>query len=136
MTYFNINEFYNSLIAKTKGVNNMPLEQEKKVIDSNIIKLVDNILDPARKELGMPIIVTSGYRSEKVNSLIGGVPNSQHRLGEAADIVVPGSDNMLKLFNILKKQNKFDQLIWEKGGRWIHVSYTTRRRNRNQIIYT
>ena len=117
MKYFKIEEF-----TKTgTGLPNVPGAQERK----NIEALIDHVLDPARAEFGAPITVSSGFRSEAVNAKIGGVPNSQHCTGEAADLQC--SDNR-RLFEILKKQGNFDQLIWEFGDdkqpRYVHVSYS------------
>lgn len=127
MKYFLLSEFF----VTNTGIDNSIEEGKGKEVVDNINNLVDNILDPAREKFGKPITITSGYRNPRVNKAIGGAPTSQHRLGEAADIVC--SDNR-KLFELLKGFN-FDQLIWEKGGKWIHISYTTRRKNRKQILF-
>jgi zinc D-Ala-D-Ala carboxypeptidase len=99
MKYFTINE----LTKTSTGISNIPNAEQI----ANLIYLVENLLDKAREQLGMPITVTSGYRSEKVNKAVGGVATSQHTKGEAVDLVC--RDNA-KLFNILKTMN-FDQLI-------------------------
>jgi uncharacterized protein YcbK (DUF882 family) len=82
MKYFTIDELIASNVAKNNNINNIPNQQEK----NNLIALVDNILDPLREAYGKPIIVTSGYRCEKLNNLVKGSKTSQHRLGQAADI--------------------------------------------------
>jgi D-alanyl-D-alanine dipeptidase len=125
MKYFKIEEF-----TKTDtGSPNLPGAQEKK----NIEALIENVLDPARAEMGAPITVTSGYRSVAANIKIGGAKNSQHTRGEAADLKC--ADNK-KLFDILKKQGRFDQLIWEFGNdrqpAHVHVSYS--KTPRKQIL--
>ena len=126
MKYFTINE----LTKTSTGISNIPNAEHI----ANLIYLVENLLDKAREELGMPITVTSGYRSEAVNRRVGGVATSQHTKGEAVDLVC--KDNA-KLFNILKKMN-FDQLIWEKGNNiqpaWVHVSLKRIGINRKQVI--
>jgi zinc D-Ala-D-Ala carboxypeptidase len=126
MKYFTINE----LTKTSTGISNIPNAEQI----ANLIYLVENLLDKAREQLGMPITVTSGYRSEKVNKAVGGVATSQHTKGEAVDLVC--RDNA-KLFNILKTMN-FDQLIWEKGNSvqpaWVHVSLKRNGINRKQII--
>jgi zinc D-Ala-D-Ala carboxypeptidase len=126
MKYFTINE----LTKTSTGISNIPNAEHV----ANLIYLVENLLDKAREQLGMPITVTSGYRSEKVNKAVGGVATSQHTKGEAVDLVC--RDNA-KLFNILKTMN-FDQLIWEKGNSvqpaWVHVSLKRNGINRKQII--
>ena len=90
--------------------------------------------------MGKPLIVTSGYRCTALNNAVNGSASSQHVLGEAADIrSVSDSrdDNMALLKCLLKSGIKFDQVIAENvdsKGRpdWIHVSFTTRRANRNK----
>lgn len=126
MKYFTINE----LTKTSTGISNIPNAEQI----ANLTYLVENLLDKAREQLGMPITVTSGYRSEKVNKAVGGVATSQHTKGEAVDLVC--RDNA-RLFNILKTMT-FDQLIWEKGNSiqpaWVHVSLKRNGNNRKQII--
>lgn len=98
----------------------------------NLTRLCQKVLQPLRDVYGSPIIVNSGYRSERVNKAVGGVPTSQHRRGEAADITAGSVKENKRLFNILKTM-EFDQLI-SYGYRFLHVSYTIRKPNRNQII--
>lgn len=98
--------------------------------------LVLKVLQPLRDLYGKPIKVNSGFRSIDVNKAVGGVNNSQHLKGEAADITA-GADNKL-LFNLIRNNLTFDQLIWEKGNalnpQWIHVSFK-KYGNRKQILY-
>ena len=129
MKYFKIEEF-----TKTStGLPNTPSAQERK----NLEALIDHVLDPARAEFGAPITVSSGYRSPAVNAKVGGAKNSQHCTGEAADLQC--SDNK-RLFEILKKQGKFDQLIWEYGDdkqpAWVHVSYVPQRKQILKAVKT
>ena len=98
----------------------------------NLTRLCQKVLQPLRDIYGKPIIVNSGYRSERVNKAVGGVPTSQHRKGEAADITAGSKEENKKLFDILKTM-EFDQLI-TYDYRFLHVSYTIRKPNRNQII--
>lgn len=97
----------------------------------NLNLLIKKILQPLRDQFGKPITVDCGYRCPRVNQADGGVPNSQHLEGKAADIT---SDENNRLFEIAKTL-PFDQLIWEKKGQWIHISYNNGA-NRKQIIYT
>lgn len=85
---------------------------------SNIEALVDNVLDPAREQLGRSIIVNSGYRCQMHNVEVGGVPASQHLRGEAADI---RCDNNKELERILTRLGRYDQLIIYQT--FIHVSW-------------
>ena len=92
--------------------------------------LAVNILQPLRDALGRPIIVNSAFRSEAVNLAVGGVPTSQHRLGEAADIVVRDIDPLRLAQYIVSLRLPFDQLIREPT--WVHVSF--REAGRRQLL--
>lgn len=88
------------------------------------MKLVaEKCFQPVREWYGKPINVNSFYRSEKLNWAIGGAKNSQHMKGEAIDISAGSSIENEKLFNWLKDNVEFTQLINEYGFRWIHISY-------------
>lgn len=118
--YFTLEEFEYSDTAKQNGIENIiPLE-----LIPNIIRLHDNILHPLRKNLGHPVRITSGYRCSALNKIIGGSDNSQHKKGEATDIEVVGQSNLV-VFNWIRKNCEFDQLILEQVGnaKWVHVSY-------------
>lgn len=127
---FALDEFTKSKKAKELGISNEP------DIDAlmNIQQLVNNVLQPLRTGLGVPITVTSGYRSPALNQAIGGASNSQHMQGQAADIV---SNDNARMFNYIKNHLPYDQLIWEAGNddqpKWVHVSYKTVG-NRKQIL--
>jgi len=88
---------------------------------------------------GCNIIITSGYRCERLNKIVGGAANSQHKTGQAVDIVVylHGVNITDKVFFYVRDNLIFDQLIWEKGDakmpQWIHISYNAGS-NRQQII--
>ena len=90
MKYFSIAEFLRSDTADKYQVSNIPADEELLKVLNNINALVNNILDPLRAMIARPIIITSGYRSQRVNELVGGSKNSQHLLGKAADIHVQG----------------------------------------------
>jgi len=130
--YFSLRELTHSATAIRKGINNTPSEAVK----INLQRLVTNILDPLREEWGKPIIVTSGYRSVRLNAAVGGARSSQHVTGEAADIRTV-SDNPAenrKLRDLLIELNlPFDQLIDEFGCDWIHVSHKASG-NRGQLL--
>jgi len=96
---------------------------------ANIKALVDEVLDPAREKLGKPIVVNSGYRCPKHNLAVGGVKNSQHMAGEAADICC--EDNML-LKQIIVENGKYDQLI--EYPTFLHVSWKRYGPNRKQRL--
>lgn len=135
MKHFTIRELTKSRTAAKLGIDNTPTPE----ITRRLNALVDKVLDPLREKFGAPIIVTSGYRSPKVNAATPGASKtSQHMQGEAADIrTVSDSreDNMILLRCLLQSGIEFDQVICEypdANGRpdWIHVSYTMRRANR------
>lgn len=132
MKFFTIDELTKSDTATRNNISNIPNEQEK----NNLIALVDNILDPLREAYRQPIIVTSGYRCEKLNNLIKGSKTSQHRFGQAADIrsKQDTKEENKKLFNLIQKLDlPFDQLIDEYDYNWVHVSYSSK--NRKQILH-
>ena len=132
MKYFTIKELTKSDVAKRNKINNTPTQEE----EANLIALVDNILDPLREAYGKSIIVTSGYRCERLNKLVKGSKTSQHRYGQAADIrtVEDTIEENKKLFDLVQELNlPFDQLIDEYNYDWVHVSYSPR--NRRQILH-
>lgn len=136
MKYFTIDEMCKSNTAKARKIDNTPTEEVKK----NLQNLIEYILDPLREKYGKPIIVSSGYRSDKLNRAVGGSKTSQHRFGQAADIhaVVNSRKNNMEIFKLIKDMKlPYDQLIYEYGDNtgpdWVHVSYGPR--NRRQIVY-
>ena len=127
MKYFTIKELTRSTTAELRGIDNTPSQQ---VID-NLTALVENVLDPLREAWGAPIHVNSGYRCAALNKAVGGVPTSQHILGEAADITVGTRAKNQRLYALLRQLDlPVDQAINEHDFRWIHVSYGPRHRRR------
>ena len=98
-------------------------------VPENLKALISNVLDPAREQFGGPILVNSGYRCPKHNAEVGGVANSQHLCGEAADITCV--DNK-RLKQIIVENGKFDQLI--DYGTFLHVSWKRFGPNRKQKL--
>ena len=78
------------------------------------------LLEPARLEVG-PILINSGYRNPRVNTIVGGVRNSQHLLGQAADIRPKDPQQFQRLVDFLKAHNLTDQLL--TGNGWLHISW-------------
>lgn len=78
------------------------------------------LLEPARLEVG-PIIINSGFRNSRVNRLVGGVSNSQHLIGQAADIRPKDPAQFQRLVNFLKAHALTDQLL--TGSTWLHLSW-------------
>lgn len=120
MKYFTIEEMTKSSTATAKHIDNTP---NQTAID-NLTKLIEIVLDPLREWYGKPIRVNSGYRCEALNEAVGSkAKKSQHLYGEAADITVGSKTENEKLFNYIKDNLPFDQLINESNFSWVHVSY-------------
>lgn len=131
---FSIREFEASQTASRHGIMN-------KMNDEQIARarvLAEKVLQPIRDHFGVTVI-TSGFRGEELNRRIGGSKNSQHMSGEAADIRVPGVSNY-DLAVWIRDNLDYDQLILEAynpgeiNSGWVHVSYTTSRRNRKENL--
>ena len=128
MKYFTFNELCRSETASKHKIDNTPSAE----IIANLTALVDNVLDPLREAWGRPIIVTSGYRCEVLNKLVGGAPTSQHKQGQAADISAGSIEDNKKLFDLaIKLKLPYDQIIDEYGYKWVHISYSSTRRRGN-----
>lgn len=139
MKYFTIDELCYSDTAIELGIENKP----NKEIESHLIQLVEELLDPLRNAWGSAIRVTSGYRCAKLNSVLkGSSPTSAHLVGFAADLVpCHGSITEFKKFVVkwLKENNiQFDQAICEtngKGVQWVHLGlYNLSMQQRKQIL--
>ena len=116
-------------------VTNTGLVNSPSKIEINKLKmLVENILDPLRELYGKPITVNSGYRSPLVNKKVGGVATSEHVKGQAADITGGSKEENMKLFNLIKDNFNFRQLIDEYDYKWVHVSFDSTD-NKKQIIH-
>jgi zinc D-Ala-D-Ala carboxypeptidase len=126
--HFTLEEMTVSQTAARSEIDNTPSKREIEALRL----LCVNVLEPLRISLGVPVIVSSGYRSPRLNRLVGGSANSQHMKGEAADIHV-NSLSIQALFEAIRDSNlPYDQLIQEFDS-WVHVSFSNR--NRRQAIY-
>ena len=125
MKYFSYSEFFKSDVAEKHQVKNIPDDAQLSQVLGNIKALVLNVLDPLRVRIGRPIIITSGYRSQRVNELVGGSMSSQHMAGKAADIHVQGytSQQMDIVYQTIQMCYDFDQLIFYPSKNIIHVSW-------------
>jgi zinc D-Ala-D-Ala carboxypeptidase len=135
--HLSLAEVSRSETAKRRGINNTPSGEHLE----NFKKLAENIFEPIREHFGVPIHISSGYRSKELNAAIGGSATSQHCSGEAIDIDMDGSASGItnaQVFNFIKDNLNFDQLIWEFGSStnpdWVHVSYETTGKQRKQIL--
>lgn len=133
MKYFTIEELTRSSTATTRGIDNTPTPE----IKANLERLVDKVLDGLREIYGKPITVNSGYRCPELNKAVGGSKTSDHMNGFSVDITASCKKENAILFQIIKDNFDFDQLIWEKGNSeypdWIHVSYNPNRL-RKQVL--
>ena len=110
--HFRLNEFLNV----DKYPDNKPTLQ-------NVVNIAYGcyfLLEPARQEVG-PIMINSGFRNARVNRLVGGVNNSQHLLGQAADIRPADPKQFAKLVEFLRTSPYTDQLLTGPG--WLHISW-------------
>jgi zinc D-Ala-D-Ala carboxypeptidase len=123
--------------AKRKGISNQPTPEHIE----NFKKLAEKVFEPIRNHFGVPIHISSGYRSKALNEAIGGSLTSQHCSGEAIDIDMDGSASGVSnadVFKYIKDHLVFDQLIAEfpENGNpaWVHVSYESSGKQRKQIL--
>ena len=131
---FTLDELTASATAKQMHIINAPGVDEV----CNLCALVHNVLQPLRDAMGEQIKIGSGYRCPQLNKAVGGVGNSQHMKGEAADLCIDGDLKKGKRwFEWIKQHCQFDQLIMEhnsKGTYWVHVSFRADGKNRRQVI--
>jgi hypothetical protein len=128
-------EVMRSETAKRRGISNMPTPEHIE----NFKKLAEKVFQPIREHFGVPIHISSGYRSSALNKAVGGSSSSQHCSGEAIDIDMDGTTvKNADIFNFIKDNLNFDQLIWEFGTNdnpdWVHVSYESTGKQRKQIL--
>lgn len=129
MKYFTFKEMIQSDTAKSRDIENIPNWDQINAL-TNLVKYV---LDPLRSLYKKAIRVSSGFRSEALNEAVNGSKTSQHMKGEAADITAGSKKENMKLFQLIRDNLTFDQLIDENDYSWIHVSFT--KNNRNQILH-
>jgi hypothetical protein len=130
--HFTIEELTYSETAIRKGLDNIPSDS----VIANLKTLCENVLEPLRAILDIPLKINSGYRSIAVNQLVGGVATSQHCLGQAADTVAVGL-SITEYYDTMKelvKNNQIvvDQCIYEYGS-WVHISFN-KDNNRKEFL--
>lgn len=132
-----LREATKSVTALRLGIDNTPDDQ----VINNLELVATEIFQPLRNHFGVPIAVTSGYRSKALNKAIGGSRTSQHMAGQALDLDadVYGEITNYDIFKYIYTHLEFDQLIWEFGTdlepAWVHVSYKRGKgENRNRAM--
>ena len=135
--HLDLSEVIRSESAKRNGISNMPIEQHI----ANFKLLAEKVFEPLRNYFRCPIHISSGYRSVELNRAVKGSATSQHCTGEAIDIDMDGTPNGVTnkmVFNYIKDNLEFDQLIWEFGTNenpdWVHVSYESTGKQRKQVL--
>ena len=124
-----------SITATRLGLENKPTEEHL----NNMKLLAVKVFEPLREWVGGPIRINSFYRGPELNKAIGGSSKSQHCHGKAVDIDdVYGHKTNAEMFNYIKDNLEFDQMIWEfgddKNPAWIHVSYVSEEENRHRCL--
>jgi zinc D-Ala-D-Ala carboxypeptidase len=134
--HLNLSELTRSDSAKRNGIDNTPTAEHLE----NFKLLAEKVFEPIRAHFGVPIHISSGYRSEALNKFIKGSLSSQHCKGEAIDIDMDGSSSGVTnkmVFDFIVSNLDWDQIIWEFGTDnnpdWVHVSYT-KGKNRKQKL--
>jgi len=135
-THLDLSEVTRSESAKRNQISNMPTGEHI----ANFMILAEKVFEPIREHFGVPIHISSGYRSVELNRLIKGSSSSQHCKGQAIDIDMDGTSNGVTnkmVYDYIKDNLEFDQLIWEFGDNtnpdWVHVSYSEGK-NRGQKL--
>ena len=131
--FFSLDELIKSSTATKHHIDNTPPPDVLK----NLQYGVDMVLDPLRRIYGKPIIITSGYRCPKLNTLVGGVSNSWHTQGNAADIHVASLTEATKLFSNLQKIPSVDTVLFEHSGsgQWLHVQWNIAKTPRHHFNF-
>ena len=111
------------------GIKNYPTSEQLLAMKT----VANNCFEPLRKWYGKPIKINSFFRCDELNKKVGGAKNSQHTKGEAIDMSGGSKEENKKIHDWCKANLKFDQLIWEYDGAWIHISFRAVG-NRNQTL--
>jgi hypothetical protein len=135
--YVSLAEVTRSDTAKRKGISNEPTPEHLE----NLKTICEDVFDKVREHFGVPIYISSGYRSAALNKAIGGSSTSDHNNGRALDLDQDGHGNGVKnkdVFNFIKDNLEFDQVIFEHRRAdgdcdWVHVGYR-KGANRKQVL--
>lgn len=131
--FFSLNELTASETAARHKINNSPSAE----IIGNLQYGVDMVLDPLRKLYGKPLKINSGYRCSELNKIVGGVPNSWHQYGNAADIHINNVEEAEVIFRWLKMLPSVDTALFEhsKTAQWLHVQWDKTRTPRHHYNF-
>ena len=133
--HISFQEAIKSNTALRRGINNEPNDYQI----TNMVGIAHNVFEPLREYVGGPIKINSMFRCEELNSAIGGSSRSQHIEGRAMDLDDTfGYKTNAEMFEYIRKNLSFDQLIWEFGDdnnpAWVHVSYISKDENRGRVM--
>lgn len=131
--FYTLRELTKSSTASRYHIDNSPSED----IVRNLQYGVDMVLDPLRRLYGKPIVITSGYRCPELNKRVGGVANSWHTQGNAADIHVSSLAEASKIFSNLQKIPSVDTALFEHSttGQWLHVQWNMNKTPRHYFNF-
>lgn len=131
-----LNEVVKSNTATRRGIDNTPTEEHLK----NLKYVAEKVFQPIREHFGVPIYISSGYRSQELNEAIGGSPRSFHSHGMALDLDQDGRNKGVSnadVFYYIKDNLQFTELIWEFGDEinpnWVHVAIAPGREDEKKI---
>ena len=131
--FYTLEELTKSSTAKRLKIDNTPNAEVLK----NLQYGVDMVLDPLRRIHQKQIVITSGFRCEKLNKAVGGVPNSWHTKGNAADIHIKDETDAREIFGILKTLPSVDTALFEhsQAAQWIHVQWDMKKTPRHHFNF-
>ena len=131
-----LNEVTKSNTAMRRGIDNTPSEEHLE----NLKYVAEKVFQPIREHFGVPIYISSGYRSPELNEAIGGSPRSFHSHGMALDLDQDGRNRGVSnadVFYFIKDNLPFTELIWEFGDEsnpnWVHVAIAPGREDEKKI---
>ena len=131
--FFSLEEFTRSSTAKRLKIDNTPCDE----VVRNIQYGVQMVLDPLRRIIRSPIIITSGFRCSALNKAVGGVTNSWHTKGNAADIKISDEEEAETIFQALKTLPSVDTVLFEHSATaiWMHVQWDMEKTPRHHFNF-
>ena len=133
--YITYAEAVTSQTATRNGILNVPSPES--IVNMQLVGL--RIFDVVREHFNKPIRVSSFFRGLLLNKAVKGSRTSQHVKGQAIDMQGTNGLTNKQIFEYIKINLDFDQLIWEFGDKknpaWVHVSYVSKEKNRKQVLY-